>query len=578
MVSSQNISQSSEPAWASDALRRLQTALQCAEELVFEWHLPTDVILWSDGAEKTLKVSDLSAIATGASFAHFLDAEAVAERERVAQQATSPDKPYITEYQFSYDDGRSCWLEERGVCFKAADGSPERIIGLLKVVTSRKRLEERLTYLASFDELTGHLNRSRLRGSLEAALTDAHRTETSLAYLVVGIDDLAVINETYGFDIADEVIAQTGKVLQECLRSDDIIGRSAGNKFGLILPNTNERQMMEMAEWVRSNVRGSVFRTKAGAVSATVSVGGVLLPVGGHSSQEAMAHAEEALEDAKSSGRDAFKIYRPSPQRSSIRRRTAAIADQVVSALNDRRLVLAYQPIVCARTGNVMQNECLLRLMAPDGSIMVAGDFIPVAEQLGLVRLVDQRVLELAVETLRAHPQAELALNVSGMTATDPSWLGAFVSNIRSNRDVANRLTLELTETVAIHDIDSSARFVASLRDLGCKVAIDDFGAGYTSFRNLQMLDVDMVKIDGSFVRGLSENPDNQLFVRTLVDLAANFNLDTVAEWVATEEDADLLRAYGVDFFQGFLYGKPEINPEWLTTTQVLKNTADQAG
>lgn len=567
-----------EPEWASDVLSRLQTALQCAEEIVFEWHLPTDAIVWSEGASKTLQVSDVAAISTGAGFSNFIDQDAAAERDRVARDSLSPDKAYVTEYQFSAADGRSCWLEERGVCIKAADGSPERIIGLVKVITNRKRLEERLTYLASFDELTGHLNRSRLRGSLEAALTDGHRTQASLAYLVVGIDDLAVINETYGFDIADEVIAQTGKVLQDCLRSDDVIGRTAGNKFGLILPNTSERQMMEMAEWTRSNVRGSVFRTKAGAVSATISVGGVLLPVGGHSSQEAMAHGEEALEDAKSSGRDAFKVYRPSPHRSSLRRRTAAIADQVVSALNDRRLVLAYQPIVCAQTGSVMQNECLLRLMAPDGSIMVAGDFIPVAEQLGLVRLVDQRVLELAVDTLRAHPQMELALNVSGMTATDPSWLGAFVSNIRSNRDVANRLTLELTETVAIHDIESSARFVASLRDLGCKVAIDDFGAGYTSFRNLQMLDVDMVKIDGSFIRGLSDNSDNQLFVRTLVDLAANFNLDTVAEWVATEEDADLLRAYGVDYFQGFLYGKPEIKPEWLTTSVSSPLSASKAG
>ena len=541
---------------------------------MFEWHLPTDAMIWSEGATKTFNIEDQQAISTGARYLEFLDAPGRAQREIATNETPGSRKPYVVEYQFSAEDGRSCWLEERGIRLRAADGGSDRIIGLVKVITSRKRLEERLTYLASFDELTGHFNRSRLRGSLEASLTDAHRSRESLAYLVTGIDDLAVINETYGYDIADEVIAQTGKVLQDCLGSDDIIGRTAGNKFGLILPKTSERQMMEMAEWVRSNVRSSVFRTKAGAVSATVSVGGVLLPVGGQTSQEAMAHAEEALEDAKSSGRDAFKVYRSSPQRSSIRRRTAAIADQVVSALNDRRLVLAYQPIVCARTGIVMQNECLLRLMAPDGSIMVAGDFIPVAEQLGLVRLVDQRVLELAVETLRSHPDMELALNVSGMTATDPSWLGAFVSNIRSNRDVADRLTLELTETVAIHDIESSARFVASLRDLGCKVAIDDFGAGYTSFRNLQMLDVDMVKIDGSFIRDLSDNSDNQLFVRTLVDLAANFNLDTVAEWVATEEDAELLRSYGVDYFQGFLYGKPEINPSWLKQGTTVTSAA----
>ncbi|MBV8800947.1 MAG: EAL domain-containing protein, partial [Alphaproteobacteria bacterium] len=135
---------------------------------------------------------------------------------------------------------------------------------------------------------------------------------------------------------------------------------------------------------------------------------------------------------------------------------------------------------------------------------------------------------------------------------------------VRANHAVAKRIIVELTETAALHDFEESAKFISNLRELGCRVAIDDFGAGYTSFRNLQMLRVDMVKIDGTYIRGLSQSPDNQIFVRTLVDLAKNFNLETVAEWVGSDEDADLLEQFGVDYFQGFHVGEPQLEPAWM--------------
>jgi EAL domain-containing protein (putative c-di-GMP-specific phosphodiesterase class I) len=172
-------------------------------------------------------------------------------------------------------------------------------------------------------------------------------------------------------------------------------------------------------------------------------------------------------------------------------------------------------------------------------------------------------VLELTVEALSKHRGARLSLNVSGMTASDRPTLEAFVAYIESHADVAPRLIVELTETAALIDIEESMRFVSRVRALGAKVAIDDFGAGYTSFRNLQSLNVDMVKVDGSFVKGLADSRDNQIFVRTLVDLAKNFKLETVAEWVADAREADILRAFDVDYLQGFYYGKPDTKEPW---------------
>jgi EAL domain-containing protein (putative c-di-GMP-specific phosphodiesterase class I) len=169
----------------------------------------------------------------------------------------------------------------------------------------------------------------------------------------------------------------------------------------------------------------------------------------------------------------------------------------------------------------------------------------------------------MAIETLRANPHVKIGVNVSGTAAGNPSWLHNFVDYVRTNGDVASRLNVELTETAALDHFEENVQFVSQLRELGCSVSIDDFGAGYTSFRNLQMMHVDMVKIDGAFVKGLSTSPDNQVFVRTLVGLAKSFNLQTVAEWVETEADAQLLQSMGIDYFQGFFFGEPMLEPDW---------------
>jgi EAL domain-containing protein (putative c-di-GMP-specific phosphodiesterase class I) len=276
-----------------------------------------------------------------------------------------------------------------------------------------------------------------------------------------------------------------------------------------------------------------------------------------------MLHAEQALDKARANGRDGFAAYQASTQRETARLRQMQIADEVVLALKESRLKLAYQPIVQARSRQVSHHECLLRMVKPDGSILTAGHFVPAAEQMGIVHLVDRFALEATINKLRAHKKVTLAVNVSGTAASDPAWLQDFVEYVRTARDVADRLIVELTETAALHHFEENSRFVSQLRELGVRVAIDDFGAGYTSFRNLQMLRVDTVKIDGSYVENLSASPENQVFVRTLVGLARSFDIKTVAEWVSSEDDAALLQNFGVDYFQGFHFGQPIMDPTW---------------
>ncbi|MEX0644355.1 MAG: EAL domain-containing protein, partial [Parvularculaceae bacterium] len=280
--------------------------------------------------------------------------------------------------------------------------------------------------------------------------------------------------------------------------------------------------------------------------------------------QGAMARAEAALDQAKRLGRSSWASFTETTDTVSQRRRNTHMSDVILTALNERRIRLAFQPIVADLGESPDKFECLIRMRGEDGREIPAPDFIPIAERLGLVHLLDRRVLELAINTLATCPHIHLNVNISMETVKDPVWAEGYLAHMRANIALAKRISVELTETQVIDAIDASIEFVTEVKKLGASFAIDDFGAGYTSFRNLKALDIDTLKIDGSFVTGVASSRENQLFVRTLLDLARNFGMKTVAEWVDNEADAMLLKGLGVDYLQGYLIGKPEINPSWL--------------
>lgn len=552
------------------ASERVLQVLQAVGEVVYEWTLSDDTITWGDNVVEVLQVFDSKVISTGRGYATLLDPENMTSRFDAVMNSPQVDEgngvPFQVEYRLlprGRDGGLSSWVEDTGRWFAGSGGRPVKVYGVIRKVDERHEREQRLAYLSNYDPLTGNMNRSKLVLALGETLNQASRYNLPCAFVLAGIDNLATVNDAYGFDIADQVIAAVSKRLKEQLRTGDYIGRYAGNKFGLVLNNCSDRDMEVAAKRFRDAVRESVIETSAGPVSATTSLGGVVMPNHAENVADAMVRAEEALSQAKARHRDTFVAYERSVTRDNTRKRNIAIADEIVSALNERRLGLAYQPIINAKTGTPAHYECLLRMMQRDGEIISAGHMIPVAEQLGLVRLVDHRVLELCIEALEEAPDVRLTVNVSGITTANPAWFAHLQAFLASAPAVADRLTVEITETAAIGDIEESTKFVRSLRDLGCRVAIDDFGAGYTSFRNLKLLEVDMIKIDGSFVKDLHEDADNQFFVRTLIDLAKNFNLVTVAEWVMDKRDADLLLGWGIDYLQGHLFGEASLTKPW---------------
>ena len=557
------------PALAPPGESQLRTALEASGLATYHWIIDSDEIVWSDNALDILG-SEPGGFATGRGFASFLDPDNFTSRYETVMRNSLTDDGSGVAFQIEYKfrpEGRlgrsSVWLEDHGRWFGGADGRPVEVYGTVRRIDDRHMRDQHLSFLGNCDPLTGMMNRGRMMEALGGAMSVAARDGTHCAFVIAAINNLSVVNDAYGFEVADEVIINMGRRLRQVVRAGDAIARYSGSKFGLILNSCVEEDLGVAAERFLSVARESVIETERGPVWALLSIGTLILPKHAADANTAVARAEEALTEARKLPSDGYVVYKPSPQRFSERTLNAHSATEIVRCLREERFRLAFQPVVDAATGVPAFHEALLRMTDSAGEIVAAGHLIPIAEKLGLVRLIDRAVVQMTVAALHRYPDARLSFNISGTTATDPRWYPQIIEILASNRDVTGRLIVEITETVALGDLRETIRFVEQLRELGCGVAIDDFGAGFTSFRNLRAMPVDVLKLDGSFCSNLSGNSDNRYFVRSLIDLARTFGIRTVAEWVETEEDAALLREWKVDMMQGNLFGEAKLDPPW---------------
>lgn len=258
------------------------------------------------------------------------------------------------------------------------------------------------------------------------------------------------------------------------------------------------------------------------------------------------------------------RVATAEPSRFEDHVRGAEVGDAVRATLRQNRVTFAFQPVVSATSGAVNYHECLLRLRDIAGGALAAGEFIQEAERFGFIRLLDRHILDKVLVEAGRHPGVTFGFNISALTTADRPWLRSLLGRLRANPQLARQLVIEITETAALYDIEESARFVNTLRRAGCRVALDDFGAGHTSLRHLQSLAVDMVKIDRSFISDIANNRESQVFLRHLLGLAKGFGFSTIAEGVETAEEADVLRGEGVDYLQGYFYGAATLDPPWL--------------
>ena len=548
--------------WQSSWLE-LISVLAASSDLLFEWNLTANRVAWTGDIALVAGIAAPSSIPDGDTWLRRIHPEDLPHRMVALDRHLVNSEPFDCEYRIRSDDGTFRWVRERAVARVSPTGRPEMLTGVIHDISRRKQSEEQVTYLTNHDTLTGQYNQPRLREALEHMLDANLRQGIQGGFLLIGIDKLNVLAEVFGDDTADTIVVDIARRIEKCLRAGDAVGRISFDRFAVILHNCGDHQVAGVADRFLSAIRELPVSTPTGMLHVTASAGATVFPASARSAGDIFAQADNALRNSRRLGCDCYLDYREIPAHNLTGRPDLIIAEQVKCALRDDRFVLAYQPVVDTVTGEIAFYEGLARMKDEKGELVPAGSFVPIIEQMGLMRLIDRRVLDLGLRTLETQPHVRLSINLSGLTAVDPIWLSQLSAQLENRRDVAERLTLEITETVALDDIDESSRFVRILGDLGCRVALDDFGAGFTSFRHLRTLNVDMVKIDGSFVRNLADHPDNLLFVRTLIRLAKGIGLSTVAEWVETAEEAELLRQEGVDYLQGWYCGKPMIEPDW---------------
>ncbi|MGQ9370952.1 putative bifunctional diguanylate cyclase/phosphodiesterase [Azospirillum sp. A39] len=538
----------------------LAAAVAAAGDVAYVWDIAADRIAWA-GDTAALFGPGLPSVLSGDALRGRI---APADRDRHGQALRrhfDDGGAFDCDYRLRLIDGAHHWVHDRGQVERATDGAPVRMCGLLRLIDRRKAYEATLEHRAHFDPLTGLMNRQRLREALENTQAGPAGVAVPAVYLAVGIDRLGLVNDTLGHATADAAVVEVARRLATAVRPGDSVGRAGGDVFGVVLPRCPEAGMARVADKLLTAVRSAPVATPMGPVHVTVSVGGTLVE---GDAEAAMTRAETALIEAKRQGRDGFWPHHLTSPRQTALRNSVATGQRVKAALRDGATRFAFQPVVDG-TGRVAFYECLLRITdGGTGEPLPAGAFMPAVERLCMARRLDHHTLDMALAELRSHGEVRLALNLSAGTTADTSWLAALESGLAGRPDLADRLIVEITESAAIEDVDETAGFVAAVRRLGCRVALDDFGAGYLSYRHLRALPVDIVKIDGSFVQELADGGSATLFVRTMVGLAKALGLTTVAEGVERPAQADALRREGVDLLQGFHFGRPRLVRPWL--------------
>lgn len=486
------------------------------------------------------------------------------QRHTARRSLTWDGARYCAVYQIDLFDGQSLWVEERGQRVSGNGKTAHHIIAALTDIEDRQRAEQAAVYRAGHDPLTGLWNEMRLREFLVYQHTASRRFEKTPAFIRLRVSNIPDINTTYGYEVGDRMLKGVAERLRELFKAPDMLSRIGGISFGLGLTHCGVDDMAEKQRHILHKLSDIPYPSPHGDLYAEFTTAAVIAP------QENVFDIEDLFSCSKAAMRSAIAtgarscVYDPvrhvTPK---ISRPLTTTSDHIISALNDRRISLAYQPIVSAKTRKLHHYECLLRLKNDEGEISSAGAFIMAAEKLGFVHLLDRRALEIASETLLRYPDIELALNVSAATVKDKEAADNYLNALRALGPATARVTLELTETVALEDPAMASRFSVEARMLGCLFSIDDFGSGHTTFQNLMAIEADSIKIDGSFIRELSLTPHKQTFVRMMVDLAQTFSVHTVAEMVETREDAELLERLGVDYLQGYLFGVPSSAPAW---------------
>ncbi len=439
-----------------------------------------------------------------------------------------------------------------------------RFIGrlwLYEDVTRERQTAEQLIYLAERDSLTGLYNRHRFQQELGRVVAESRRYHSQGALLFFDLDEFKYINDTFGHRAGDAMLIRVAAEVGTLVRRNEVFSRLGGDEFAILVPDAGEREAETLAERVVRAISQIPFRFEDHNLRLTTSLGIALFPKHADNEEELIAHADTAMYQAKEAGKNAWRAYRQDLDASREMVNRLSWNERISHALDNGLMRPHFQGIYNTRDGSLSHLEVLVRMVDeshPDRLVM-PGHFIGFAEKSGKILEIDRWMLRESISLLaRIEGDLSLAVNISARSLDDPTLPQFIAEQLRDFRVAPARLLVELTETAAISDLQDAERFIEALHRTGCRICLDDFGTGFSSFAYLKHLKADILKIDGLFIRDLPNDRDNQVFVKSIVDVARGMGKVTIAEFVEDAETLEMLKRFGVDMVQGYHLDMPQ--------------------
>jgi diguanylate cyclase (GGDEF)-like protein/PAS domain S-box-containing protein len=445
---------------------------------------------------------------------------------------------------------------------KTDDGEVELLSFIARDQSERKRFDDHLSFLADHDPLTSLYTRKRFVEELGREIARSHRSGAAGAVVLVDLDDFKYVNDTQGHRNGDRLLTSLAHVLRQTVRANDLLARLDGDEFAVLVTETQRSRVDFVVERLLKAVRNHFVHVGEQPIGVTASAGIAFFPEQGASAEELLARADQALDRAKRQGRDQFAIFKPDESWQARVDSRLSGEKLIREALARGRFVLHAQPILDLRTNEVVQYELLIRMLDDQNQLVPPASFLYTAERFGLIRSIDRWVVRQAIQLISQQKASgrhvRLSVNLSGKSVGDLELTTLIEKELAEGGVEPGQLTFEITETTAITDAERSKIFAIALKQIGCRLALDDFGVGSNSMNQLKHLPVDYLKIDGSFIRDLPSNKVDQHLVRAMVEVARALKKRTVAEFVSSAEILKVVRDSGVDFAQGFFVGKPD--------------------
>lgn len=448
------------------------------------------------------------------------------------------------------------------------NGVVELISLIARDQRERKRFDDHLMFLADHDSLTSLYTRRRFVEELGREIARAQRSGAGGAVLLLDLDDLKYVNDSLGHRTGDKLLTGLAQLLRQHVRANDMLARLDGDEFAILVTETRPSRVEFVAERLLKAVRNHFVDAGDQPVGVTGSVGIAFYPEHGASAEELLSRADQALDRAKSRGRDQFVVFKPDENWQAEVDSRLSGEKLIREALARGRFVLHAQPILDLKANAIVQFEILLRMLGENNELLPPAAFLMTAERFGLIRSIDRWVVRQSIKLMgrqrKVGNDIRLSVNLSAKSLGDFELTTLIEKELHDNDVDPTRLTFEITETTAISDTERAKIFAIALKQIGCHLALDDFGVGFSSFHKLKTLPVDYLKIDGSFIRELPENQVDQHLVRAIVEVARALRKRTVAEFVGSAETLRLIKDAGVDFGQGFHIGKPDAVENFL--------------